>query len=100
MALYGIEVSNYGSISLSENTSGMFGDISNICDLSEPLNAFVVEILMNTLVFEDSSSDECVMYCPDCGEDYDNGEEACPDCGTKLVTEFEFSKSEYTMWTY
>ena len=31
--------------------------LHEITDLSEPLNAFVVEILMNTLVFEDPSSD-------------------------------------------
>ena len=36
-----------------------------------------------------------MMYCPDCGEDYNNGEELCPDCGTKLVTEFEITMLEY-----
>ena len=50
---------------------------------------------MNTLVFEDSLLDEGVMYCPDCGEDYHNGEESCPECGTKLVTEFEITMLEY-----
>ena len=50
---------------------------------------------MNTLVFEDPSSDEGWMYCPDCGEAYQNGEELCPDCGTKLVTEFEITMLEY-----
>lgn len=73
----------------------MFGGVRRIRDLSEPLNAFVVEILMNTLVFEDSLLDESVMYCPDCGESYDNDEELCPDCGTKLVTEFEITMLEY-----
>ena len=92
---YGIEVFDDGEISLSENRSGICGGISEIRDLSEPLNAFVVEILMNTLVFEDSLLDESVMYCPDCGESYDNDEELCPDCGTKLVTEFEITMLEY-----
>ena len=50
---------------------------------------------MNTLVFEDSLLDESVMYCPDCVESYDNDEELCPDCGTKLVTEFEITMLEY-----
>lgn len=92
---YGIEVFDDGTIWLSENTGGICGGISEIRDLSEPLNAFVIEILMNTLVFENSLSDEGMMYCPDCGEDYDNGEELCPDCGTKLVTEFEITMLEY-----
>ena len=92
---YGIEVFDDGTIMLCETTSGICGGTSSVRDLSEPLNAFVIEILMNTLVFEDSLSDEGVMYCPDCGEDYDNGEELCPDCGTKLVTEFEITMLEY-----
>ena len=92
---YGIDVDDSGRISFCEYTSGMFGGISEVRDLSEPLNAFVIEILMNTVVFEDSLSDEGVMYCPDCGEDYDNGEELCPDCGTELVTEFEITMLEY-----
>ena len=92
---YGIDVSDEGTIWLSENRSGICGGISEITDLSEPLNAFVIEILMNTLVFDDPLLDEGVMYCPDCGEDYQNGEELCPDCGTKLVTEFEITMLEY-----
>ena len=92
---YGIEVFDDGTIMLCETTSGICGGTSSVRDLSEPLNAFVIEILMNTLVFEDSLSDEGVMYCPDCGEDYNNGEELCPDCGTKLVTEFEITMLEY-----
>lgn len=92
---YGIEVDDDGTVYLCENTGGMFGGVRRIRDLSEPLNAFVVEILMNTLVFENQSSDEGWMYCPDCGEDYHNGEESCPDCGTKLVTEFEITMLEY-----
>lgn len=92
---YGIEVFDDGTIWLSKNTSGIFGGVREINDLSEPLNAFVIEILMNTLVFEDSLSDEDVMYCPDCGEDYHNDEELCPECGTKLVTEFEITMLEY-----
>lgn len=36
--------------------------------------------------------DDGVMYCPDCGEDYHDGEESCPDCGTNLVTYFESYK--------
>lgn len=92
---YGIEVSDEGTICLSENIGGMFGGIREIRDLSEPLNAFVIEILMNTLVFADPLLDKGVMYCPDCGEDYDNGEELCPDCGTELVTEFEITMLEY-----
>ena len=92
---YGIVVYDDGTIRLSENTSGICGGISEISDLSEPLNAFVIEILMNTLVFEDPLLDKGVMYCTDCGEDYYNGEEVCPDCGTKLVTEFEFDMLEY-----
>lgn len=92
---YGIEVFDDGTICLSENRSGLCGGIGEIRDLSEPLNAFVIEILMNTLVFEDTLLDEGVMYCPDCEEAYDNGEELCPDCGTKLVTEFEITMLEY-----
>ena len=92
---YGIDVSDEGTISLSENTGGMFGGIREIHDLSEPLTAFVIEILMNTLVFEDHLLDEGVMYCPDCGEDYHNGEKSCPDCGTNLVTGFEMDMLEY-----
>ena len=92
---YGIEVFDDGTICLSENRSGLCGRIGEIRDLSEPLNAFVIEILMNTLVFEDTLLDEGVMYCPDCEEAYDNGEELCPDCGTKLVTEFEITMLEY-----
>lgn len=92
---YGIEVFDDGAICLSENRSGLCGGIGEIRDLSEPLNAFVIEILMNTLVFEDTLLDEGVMYCPDCEEAYDNGEELCPDCGTKLVTEFEITMLEY-----
>ena len=69
--------------------------LRGVRDLSEPLNAFVVEILMNTLVFEDPSSDEGWMYCPDCGEAYENGEESCPDCGINLVTGFEITMLEY-----
>ena len=92
---YGIEVFDDGTIMLCETTSGICGGTSSVRDLSEPLNAFVIEILMNTLVFEDSLSDEGVMYCPDCGEDYNNGEELCPDCGTELVTEFEITMLEY-----
>ncbi|MBO6110422.1 MAG: zinc ribbon domain-containing protein [Methanobrevibacter sp.] len=92
---YGIEVDDDGTVYLCENTGGMFGGVRRIRDLSEPLNAFVAEILMNTLVFEDSLLDESVMYCPDCGESYDNDEELCPDCGTKLVTEFEITMLEY-----
>ena len=92
---YGIEVDDDGTVYLCENTGGMFGGVRRIHDLSEPLNAFVIEILMNTLVFEDPSSDEGWMYCPDCGENYHNGEESCPDCGTKLVTEFEITMLEY-----
>lgn len=91
---YGIEVYDDGTICLSENRSGLCGGIGEIRDLSEPLNAFVIEILMNTLVFEDPS-DEVVMYCPDCGEAFDNGEELCADCGTKLVTEFEITMLDY-----
>ena len=92
---YGISVSDNGTILLCENTSGMFGGVHVIRDLSEPLTAFVIEILMNTLVFEDPLLDEGVMYCPDCGEDYHNGEESCPDCGTELVTGFEITMLEY-----
>ena len=92
---YGIDVSDEGTISLSENTGGMFGGIREIHDLSEPLTAFVIEILMNTIVFEDSSLDDGVMYCPNCGEDYHNGEKSCPDCGTNLVTGFEMDMLEY-----
>lgn len=92
---YGIEVFDDGTICLSENRSGLCGGIGEIRDLSEPLNSFVIEILMNTLVFEDTLLDEGVMYCPDCEEAYDNGEELCPDCGTKLVTEFEITMLEY-----
>lgn len=92
---YGIDVSDDGTIMLCENTSGMFGGVSVIRDLSEPLTAFVVEILMNTIVFEDPLLDKGVMYCPDCGEDYHNGEESCPDCGTELVTKFEMDMLEY-----
>ena len=92
---YGIEVFDDGEICLSENTSGICGGVREISDLSEPLNAFVIEILMNTIVFEDPLLEEGVMYCPDCGEDYHNGEELCPDCGTKLVTEFEITMLEY-----
>lgn len=92
---YGINVSDDGTIMLCENTGGMFGGVSVILDLSEPLTAFVIEILINTLVFEDPLLDEGVMYCPDCGESYHNGEESCPDCGTELVTEFEMDMLIY-----
>lgn len=89
---YGIYVVDGGEISFCENTGGMFGGINEIDDLSEPLNAFVIEILMSTIVFGDSIWDDGVMYCPDCGEDYHDGEESCPDCGTNLVTYFESYK--------
>lgn len=44
----GIEVSDESTFCLSENTGGMFGGVREISDLSETLNAFVIEILMNT----------------------------------------------------
>ena len=91
---YGIEVFDNGTFLFSENRGGICGGIREIRDLSEPLNAFVIEILMNTLVFEDPS-DEIVMCCPDCGNVYVNGEESCPECGTKLITEFEMHMLEY-----
>ena len=92
---YGIVIDDDGEIGFYENRSGLCGGLREINDLSEPLNAFVVEILMNTLVFEDPLLDKGMMYCPSCGEAYDNGEELCPDCGTKLVTEFEITMLEY-----
>lgn len=47
--------------------------------------AFIVELLMDMLVFEDPASDD-VMYCPECDKEHYNGEEFCTDCGTELVT--------------
>lgn len=36
--------------------------------------AFIVELLMDMLVFEDPSLGE-VMYCPECDKEHRNGEE-------------------------
>ena len=69
--------------------------LRGVRDLSEPLNAFVIEILMDIIVFEDPLLDKWGMYCPDCGEAYRNGEELCADCGTKLITEFDITMLEY-----
>ena len=49
---YGIMIED-NEIRFYENTSGMFGGLERVRDLSEPLNAFVIEIMMNIIVFED-----------------------------------------------
>ena len=49
---YGIMIED-NEIRFYENTSGMFGELERVRDLSEPLNAFVIEIMMNIIVFED-----------------------------------------------
>ena len=86
---YGIIVTDEGKIEFCENAYGICGGLKEIRDLSEPLMAFIVELLMDMLVFEDPSSNE-VMYCPECDKKHYNGEEFCTDCGTELVTNLKF----------
>ena len=86
---YGIIVTDGGKIEFCENAYGICGGLKEICDLSEPLMAFIVELLMDKIVFEDPSLDE-VMYCPECDKEHYNGEEFCTDCGTELVTKLKF----------
>lgn len=86
---YGIRVTDDGVIEFYENASGLCGGLKELCDLSEPLKAFIVELLMELLVFEDPASDE-VMYCPECEKEHYNGEKTCTDCGTELITSLEF----------
>lgn len=86
---YGIRVTDEGKIEFCENAYGICGGLKEIRDLSEPLMAFIVELLMDMLVFEDPSLDE-VMYCPECDKEHYNGEEFCTDCGTELVTNLKF----------
>lgn len=50
--------------------------------------AFIVELLMDKIVFEDPLDE--VMYCPECDKEHYNGEEFCTGCGTELVTKLKF----------